>query len=63
MFRHAELPLFVGVVVDDLIVVGESSAVAKIEAFLKSKFPIKCLEEPRLFCGIQVVSVSHTRFV
>ena len=35
VFCHAELPLFVGVVVDDLIVVGENSAVAKFEAFLK----------------------------
>ena len=58
MFRHAELPLFVGVVVDDLIAVVENSAVAKFEAFLKKAFPIKCLCEPRLFCGIQVVRVS-----
>ena len=59
VFRHATLPLFVGVVVDDLIAVGESSAVAKFEAFLKKAFPIKCLGEPRLFCGIQVVRVSQ----
>ena len=45
-----------GVVVDDLIAVGESSAVAKFEAFLKKT---KCLGEPRLFCGIQVVRVSQ----
>ena len=59
MFRHTTLPLFVGVVVDDLIAVGEGPAVAKFEVFLKKTFPIKCLGEPRLFCGIQVVRVSQ----
>ena len=52
--------LFVGVHTDDTLMVGKKPALEEFKKQFNAKFPIKFLEFPRLWRGLQMARVDGT---